>query len=189
MPQSRSLVDLLELTRADAGKLTFDREPVHVPAVAREAVRKHQDTASSKNVTHCVFEEYPQQLVLFTDSSYVQQIVDVLVYNAVRYSPAWLHRERARRKAALGVAPAIRRTSMCITVTDDQGPGITEAEKVFEEVHRVEQSRGNVRFRLAICRRISRLLGGDLTVENGSDRGSTFTLWLPAPASALVAAE
>ena len=36
---------------------------------------------------------------------------------------------------------------ICVSVKDE-GPGIPEAEKVFEEVHRVEQSRGNVRFRL-----------------------------------------
>lgn len=175
--------DLLELTRADAGKLTFDREPVHVPAVAREAVRKHQDTATSKNV-HIAFEEYPQQLVLFTDSSYVQQIVDVMVYNAVRYSPesCTVKVRVERRQGRRANDPP---NLVCITVADE-GPGVAEADKVFEEVHRVEQSRGNVRFRLAICRRIARLLGGDLTLETVPGKGSSFTLWLPAPANSRV---
>lgn len=180
------IVDLLELTRADAGKLTFDREPVHIPAVAREAVRKHQDSAASRNV-RVVFEEYPQHLVLFTDSSYVQQIVDVLVYNAVRYSP-----ENTTVRVSVAVREGRRASDpahiICVKVKDE-GPGIAEAEQVFEEVHRVEQRRGNVRFRLAICRRVARLLGGDLSVETVKDEGSTFTLWLPAPANALVAAE
>lgn len=178
--------DLLELTRADAGKLTFDREPVHVPAIAREAVRKHQDTASGKNV-HIAFEEYPQQLVLFTDASYVQQMVDVLVYNAVRYSP-----EGATVTVRVEKRPGRRSNDpsqlVCVNVVD-QGPGISEADKVFEEVHRVEQSRGNVRFRLAICRRIARLLGGDLTLDTVIGKGSSFTLWLPAPANARVRGE
>lgn len=180
------IVDLLELTRADAGKLTFDREPVHIPAVAREAVRKHQDNAGSRNV-QVIFEDYPQHLVLFTDSSYVQQIVDVLVYNAVRYSP-----ESSTVRVSVSVREGRRASDpahiICVAVSDE-GPGVPEAEQVFEEVHRVEQRRGNVRFRLAICRRVARLLGGDLTVESGTDKGSTFTLWLPAPANALVAAE
>ena len=172
--------DLLELTRADAGKLTFDREPVHVPALAREAVRKHQDAAAARKV-HIAFEHYPEQLVLFTDASYVQQIVDVLVYNAVRYSPDnGTVNVRVSKRAG-------RRTDdphewICVSV-QDEGPGIPQGEKVFEEVHRVEQSRGNVRFRLAICRRIALLLGGDLTVETGENQGSTFTLWLPAAAA------
>jgi signal transduction histidine kinase len=179
------IVDLLELTRADAGKLMFEREPVHIPAVAREAVRKYQDSAASRNV-RVLFEEYPQHLVLFTDSSYVQQIVDVLVYNAVRYSP-----EDTTVRVSVAVREGRRAgdPSHIISVAvADEGPGIPEADQVFEEVHRVEQRRGNVRFRLAICRRIARLLGGDLTVETVNDKGSTFTLWLPAPADALVAA-
>jgi signal transduction histidine kinase len=176
--------DLLELTRADAGKLTFDREPIHVPAVAREAVRKHQDTAHAKKV-NIAFEEYPQHLVLFTDASYLQQIIDVLVYNAVRYSP-----DDTTVTVRVDQRPGRRATDpaqiICVSVSD-QGPGIPEADKVFEEVHRVEQSRGNVRFRLAICRRIARLMGGDLTVETVKGEGSTFTLWLPSPASAQLA--
>ncbi len=180
------IVDLLELTRADAGKLTFDREPVHIPAVAREAVRKYRDSAASRNV-RVIFEEYPQHLVLFTDSSYVQQIVDVLVYNAVRYSP-----ENTTVSVSVAVREGRRASDpahiICVSVADE-GPGIPEADQVFEEVRRVEQRRGNVRFRLAICRRIARLLGGDLTVETGKENGSTFTLWLPAPAEALVAAK
>jgi signal transduction histidine kinase len=35
---------------------------------------------------------------------------------------------------------------------------------------------------LAISRRIARLLGGDITVESDTGRGSTFTLWLPPAA-------
>jgi signal transduction histidine kinase len=180
------IIDLLELTRADAGKLTFDREPVHIPAVAREAVRKHRDNAASRNV-RVIFEEYPQHLVLFTDASYVQQIVDVLVYNAVRYSP---EDTTVRVSVALREGRRASDPPHIITVSvADEGPGVPEAEQVFEEVHRVEQRRGNVRFRLAICRRVARLLGGDLTVETVNDKGSMFTLWLPAPADALVAAE
>lgn len=180
------IVDLLELTRVDAGKVTFDREPVHITAIAREAVRKHQNTAAPKNVT-IVFEDQPQALVLFTDASYVQQIVDVLVYNAVRYSP-----EGGTVRVSVTTRAGRRLTDpaqlICVSVRDE-GPGIKEADRVFEEVHRVEHARGNVRFRLAICRRIARQLGGDITLENGEARGATFTVWLPAPADALVAAE
>jgi signal transduction histidine kinase len=180
------IVDLLELTRADAGKLAFEREPVHMPAIAREAVRKHTHTAQPRNV-NIVFEDYPQHLVLLTDASYVQQIVDVLVYNAVRYSP-----EGSTVRVSVAVREGRRSNDppQLISVSvSDEGPGLKEAELVFEEVHRVEQSRGNVRFRLAICRRIARQLGGDLTVENGAECGSTFTLWLPAPADALITAQ
>lgn len=170
--------DLLELTRADAGKLAFDREPVNLQAVAREAARKHIESAELKRCTIQVTSSLKNP-VLFTDSSYVQQIIDVLVYNAVRYS-----RPEGDVHITVDLRSGRRTTDpvkwMCVSVRDS-GAGIPEADRVFEEVHRVEQSKGNVRFKLAICRRIARLLGGDLTLETEKDVGSVFTIWLPAP--------
>jgi signal transduction histidine kinase len=73
---------------------------------------------------------------------------------------------------------------MCVTV-QDTGPGIAEPEALFEEVKRADSRKSPMGFRLVICRRIARLLGGDLTLESGSRRGARFTLWLPTvPASA-----
>ncbi|MEX2501446.1 MAG: ATP-binding protein, partial [Trueperaceae bacterium] len=60
----------------------------------------------------------------------------------------------------------------------DMGPGVLEREGVFEEVERVER-KGAPGFRLAISRRVARLLGGDLTLETDGAAGSTFSLWLP----------
>ena len=172
--------DLLELLRADAGKLTFDREPVNLNAIAREAARKHRDTAVAKNCQIDVLAVAKNPVVL-TDSSYVQEIIDVLVYNAVRYTP-----ENGRVTINIEMR-AGRRSSdpaswLCVSVKDT-GKGVPEADQVFEEVHRVEQAKGNVRFKLAICRRVARLLGGDVMLETEKDIGSTFTLWLPAPAA------
>lgn len=170
--------DLLELTRADAGKLTFDREPVNLNAIAREAARKHESAASVKRAALHV-ECDMKNPVVFTDSSHVQQIVDVMVYNAVRYTKpdttvTVVIEQRPGRRAA------DPQKWICIAVRDC-GAGAPDAEKLFEEVHRVEQSKGNVRFKLAICRRVARLLGGDMTVESEKDVGSVFTLWLPSP--------
>lgn len=170
--------DLLELTRADAGKLSFEREPVNLNAIAREAVRKHKDTALGKTIEiDFVTEANP---VILTDSSYVQQIVDVLVYNAVRYTPAD-GRVTVRVDMRAGRRSGDPNQWVCVAVTDSGG-GVPEEDQVFEAVHRVEQTRGNVRFRLAICRRVARLLAGDVMLDTEKGVGSTFTLWLPAPA-------
>lgn len=172
--------DLLELTRADAGKLTFEHDPVNMTAIAREAARKHGPAARVKNCEIDV--DAPDRTpVLLTDTSHVQQIVDVLVYNAVRYAP-----NDSRISVTVDVRKG-RRTDdpamwVCLMV-HDTGGGVEDADLVFEEVHRVERSKGNVRFKLAICRRVARLMGGDLTLDTSPEEGATFTLWLPAPSA------
>lgn len=171
--------DLLELSRADAGKIAFDREPMNVNAVTRDAVRNHRDAARAQDC-ELVMVAADDNPIVKTDTSYVQQIVDVLVYNAVRYTP-----KGGTVTVRVDVRSGRRETDpdgfVCVSVSDT-GIGVADAQKVFEEVHRVEQAKGNVRFRLAICRRIARLLGGDVTLETRKNGGSTFTLWLPQSA-------
>jgi signal transduction histidine kinase len=178
--------DLLDVTRADAGKLTFDHAPVDVNAIVREAARQHTGAARSKQCDVEIHSEDTDSIVL-SDRNYVQQLADVLVYNAVRYTPR-------EGKVTVRVESRVGRRSfdparwVCLSVTDTGG-GVAEAQKVFEELHRVEQAKGNVRFKLAICRRVARLLGGDMTLETEKNVGSTFTLWLPAPATQPIAVE
>ena len=177
--------DLLDVTRADAGRVTFEHEAVDVNAVVRQAALNQATTARER---HCLVEVISPQkeLVIRSDRSHVQQLTDVLVYNAVRYTP-----EEGKVTVRVDMRKGRRASDparwVCVSVTDT-GMGVPEAQKVFEEVHRVEQAKGNVRFKLAICRRVARLLGGDMTLETEKNVGSTFTLWLPAnddtPASA-----
>jgi signal transduction histidine kinase len=67
---------------------------------------------------------------------------------------------------------------VCLSVTD-VGPGIGDQDLIFEETYRVERRGERPGFRLAIARRIARLLGGELTLDTKPGHGSTFTLWLP----------
>jgi len=171
------LDDLLDVTRADAGKLIFDYAPVNISQVVPQVMRHHADAADAKHI-EVELSKAVDDVVVITDRSYVQQLADVLVYNAIRYTP------RAGKVTLRIEKRDGRRSSdpahwVCVSVTDT-GAGVPEAQKVFEEIHRVEQSKGNVRFKLAICRRVARLLGGDLTLETEKGVGSTFTLWLPA---------
>jgi signal transduction histidine kinase len=69
----------------------------------------------------------------------------------------------------------------------DTGPGIAprDQERIFDEFEQLNAgARGGAERRgtglgLPISRRLSQLLGGDLTVESEAGRGSTFTIWLP----------
>jgi signal transduction histidine kinase len=113
-----------------------------------------------------------------TDPIRLRQIVANLLSNAVKYAP----------EGQVTVETEIRQFGdprpgpwVTLSVTDT-GPGIPadKRELIFHTRLDPEAQHG-ASIGLAISRRIARLLGGDLTVESEVARGSTFTLWLPAP--------
>ncbi|MGH8436726.1 MAG: sensor histidine kinase, partial [Pseudomonas sp.] len=174
--------EVVDLARAEAGDLSIELESVNLGTFVRDAFANHAHAASSKRIL--LNADTPGHLPgVYTDPSYVRDILDALLSNAVKYTP-----EGGCITVRLELREGRRITDpaawVCMSV-QDTGPGIPEPEVLFEEVRRVEKPKPPVGFRLVICRRIARLLGGDLTVESLPGRGASFTLWLPVPRSPL----
>jgi signal transduction histidine kinase len=170
----RLLSELHELGRAEAGELLPRHERVELDALLRSLVQEHEPAANAAGVHFDV--EFVHLPPARTDAACVRRILNNLVSNAVRYSPAGAPitiraRVRAGRRAH---DPS---SWMRIDVVD-RGKGVAEGDAVFEEARRLGRA-GEPGFRLAVSRRIARLLGGDLTLQTAPDAGSTFTLWLP----------
>jgi signal transduction histidine kinase len=174
------IADLVQLSRLDTGRIALRLETINLGTLARGMVRDFQLSVGTIGFEFDV--AIPDLPVIETDIDVVRQILDNLLSNAVRYTPAG-----GRVRVAAEVRPARRKTGplrfICLSVSDT-GPGIEDEARVFEETFRVERHRVQPGFRLAISRRLARLLGGDLTLETQPGQGSTFTLWLPdAPPS------
>jgi signal transduction histidine kinase len=172
----RIIRDLVQLSRIDTGNVTVRAEPANIPVLLRGIVRDFQLSVGTIGLEFDI--SVPEHLpVISTDIDYVRQILDTLLSNAVRYSPVG-----GRVSVRADVRPGRRRSDplryFCIEVADD-GPGIGDHDLIFEEVYRVERRGEKAGFRLAIARRIARLLGGELTLQTKQGQGSTFTLWLP----------
>jgi two-component system, OmpR family, sensor histidine kinase KdpD len=171
----RLLADLHELGRADAGELLPVQEPLDIAGLLHEMVMEYQLAAAPRGVTlDLVADALP---TLRTDADCVRQVLDNLLSNAVRYSPPDLP-VTVRALTRPGRREGDPQTWLRIDVVD-RGPGVPEGEAVFDELERVYH-RGGPGFRLAISRRVARLLGGNLTLQTTPHAGSTFTLWLPA---------
>lgn len=172
----RLINELVQLARAETGRLILTHEPINIAKVLRAAVRDYQLTVGTIGLEFHL--AVPDNLpVIETDVDQVRQILDNLLGNAVRYTPVG-----GRITVRVDIRPGRRKTDpskyVCLSVSDT-GPGIGDSDMIFEEVYRVERRGGAPGFRLAISRRIARLLGGELTLETRADAGSTFTLWLP----------
>jgi signal transduction histidine kinase len=114
-----------------------------------------------------------------TDPVRVRQVLGNLLSNAVKYTP----RGGCVQVKASVVTDATVGRAVALSIVDD-GPGIPPAmhERVFEEFFRVPTTSGadGAGVGLAIARRVSRMLGGDLRLSETPGGGATFTLLLPA---------
>jgi signal transduction histidine kinase len=171
----RLLSELHELGQTEAGEVVPQPQTVQLEALLRTLVQEHEAAANAAGVHFDV--ELATLPLARTDAACVRRIMENLLSNAIRYSPASAPiTVRARVRAGKRAQDP---TSWLRIDVVDRGPGVAEGDAVFEEAHRIARG-GSPGFRLAVSRRLARLLGGDLTLQTELGAGSTFTLWLPA---------
>ena len=119
--------------------------------------------------------ECPASIHIFADRSLLTQAVVNLVDNAIKYSLANTRVVMRGSETGAGVQ---------ITV-EDNGPGIDEHHlaRLFERFYRVDKARsrklGGTGLGLAIVKHIVSVHGGQVKVETGIGKGSTFIILLP----------
>lgn len=113
--------------------------------------------------------------VVVGDADRLRQVIDNLLVNALRYTPA-------------GSAIRVGLTAeedVAVVVVEDHGAGIPVAERehIFEPFHRLDPSRtratGGQGLGLAIVATIVRSHGGDVTVGDAPGGGARFEVRLP----------
>lgn len=169
----RLIESLLELARFDAGQEQLKRVPVDLAAKTQECIELLQPLAAERRVkispdlTAAICSGDPERL---------SQVVTNLLTNAVTYN---------RPDGEVRVTTAMQDGSVVLTVADS-GVGIAakDAPHVFKRFYRADQSRtastGNSGLGLAICKSIVTAHGGTLEFTSEPQRGTTFTLRLPA---------
>jgi two-component system OmpR family sensor kinase/two-component system sensor histidine kinase BaeS len=172
---SRLVDDLRTLALADAGQLTLERVAVDFPALVGRVVERFQPQAAVQEVT-LVYTPQPQPLPeLNLDPMRIEQILNNLLSNALRYTP---------QGGQVSLSILIAGKSVRLEV-QDSGPGIPEEvlPHVFERFYRADRSRsraeGGSGLGLAIARQLARAHGGELTAANAPQGGAVFTLVLP----------
>lgn len=163
-------LDLLDLSRVDAGQLSVAHEPVDLVEVARSLTNELEHMASASG--HVLEADLGADVWCVADPGRVLQIGRALVVNALVHTP----------RGTRVVIRVRRRGDRAELAVEDDGPGIPVAyrEAVFERFYRVEGGMASGSgLGLAIAREIAALMGA--TVRLDSERGSTsVTLDLPA---------
>jgi signal transduction histidine kinase/CheY-like chemotaxis protein/HPt (histidine-containing phosphotransfer) domain-containing protein len=173
--------DVLDFSKIEAGKveleiIDFDLSEVVESAAAIVAVR-----AAEKNLELASFVEHELPLRVRGDPSRLRQVLTNLASNAVKFTERGEVVLRAKRQSGGEGALMVR------FEVEDTGIGIApdQRDRLFEafEQSDVSTSRkyGGTGLGLAICRRLVRLMGGEIGVESQPGKGSTFWFTVPLP--------
>jgi signal transduction histidine kinase len=176
----RLINDLQELSKAEAGYLPINLQPVNVRPLLESLVEKFADQLLEDGPELRL--DCPTQLPLVrADIDRVEQVLVNLIGNALKYTESGSIIVRAWTKGQEGRAIAPR---LWIAVSDT-GMGIApeDVPHVFERFWRAEKSRnqhtGGTGIGLAISQRLIELQGGQIEVDSQLGVGSTFRFYLP----------
>jgi signal transduction histidine kinase len=161
-------VDLLDLSRLDAGSVELHTEPVDLSELARSVVNEFTPALADHD-TELEIRLPDQGPEALCDPVRVAQIVRILLDNALRHTPSGTQ---------VTVGATRRNGSAGLTVTDT-GPGLPDYSetKVFERFYTGDAARG-AGLGLAIARELAERMHGRLRVSSAA-RGTAFTLELP----------
>ncbi len=169
-----ALIDqVLTLSRLEAGREPVSWEVISLAAVLDQVETLASPLAKRKQLTLRVLA--PEPPVTFeSDPIKVTQILVNLLGNAVRFTDQGEVVISARAEPG-GVVVEVRDTGIGIAA-----PNLEHVFDPFWQVEQVHTRRvGGSGLGLSVCRRLARLLGGDVTVASTLGVGSTFTVRIP----------
>lgn len=167
------LDDLLDVSQIEAGKLDLDLRPFDLVALLRHNLGLNRVLAARKQI-ELHFRSGLATLPVIADAPKVEQVLNNLVGNAIKYSPPLA-------RVDVDVATT---DEFAIIWIEDQGPGIPPADlpKLFTPFGKTSvrptQGENSTGLGLAIVRRIVEGHGGEVGVESEVGRGSRFSFSL-----------
>ncbi len=165
--------DILDLSKIEAGRVQVDPEYFDLRTLMEQVAATVEPIAAKKSnrLTISVSEKIP----MYSDQTKIRQVLMNLLSNACKFTEFGT------------VSLSARRESAWVTVeVRDTGIGIKpeSIDRIFEPFAQAEASTarkyGGTGLGLPISLKFCQLLGGNLTAEKGSGKGTTFTMRIPA---------
>lgn len=169
--QSRLVDDLLDVSRAAAGKLSIDSQLVQLGTLCSAAIEAAQPAAQEKSITlHLLMGDNPR---IWGDSDRLQQVLWNVLSNAIKFSG----------KGGLVELQVMRDGARASVVVKDNGPGVPPGflPHMFDRFRQADASmtrrQGGLGLGLTIVREIMSLHGGTVSAESaGKDQGTSIRL-------------
>jgi signal transduction histidine kinase len=169
--------DLLEVARAETGKIRFNPQRLSFSDLIAEVLRTFRTTAAARGVL--LSAQLAQGLPpAYADPERIRQILNNLIDNAIKFTP---ENGTVTVKAHVWDQDP---NFLCFTVADT-GCGIHPEEtrrifdRLYQEADTVEGSHKGLGLGLYICKELVSRQGGRIWVESKLGHGSTFLFTLP----------
>jgi signal transduction histidine kinase len=170
--------DILDVSKIEAGKMQLLPECFVIADLVREMETTVQPLLAKNHNTLEI--RYAENLgTMFTDVTRVRQCLLNLLSNACKFTQMGTIRLEVTRETESARDWVLLRIQ-------DSGIGISpdQVGRLFDAFTQADASTtrkyGGTGLGLAITRKLSRMLGGEVSVESEVDRGSAFMLRIPA---------
>ena len=168
--------NLLEVNRIEAGKMKLAIRPANILPILQRLVSDYQQRAKAKAI-ELIFEPTLTEYLALVDTNSLQQVLDNLISNAIKYSPPNKCITIRLKQNAAQVSCEIQ----------DEGPGLTveDKQKLFGKFTRLsaqptanEHSSG---LGLFIVKKLVTHMQGQVWCESELGKGATFIVEFPIP--------
>jgi len=174
MMLTRLVSDLVTLTRVDEQNLRLERRALDFAEIANDAVSGIRDLAWNQSKVSVESLIPPDLPPVFADETRVRQILNNLLYNSLRHTPA----------GGLVVLQAKSLGDVVQVSTSDTGRGIAKdaLPNVFDRYFQAERGNRHAEgsgLGLSIVKQLVEAHGGTISVESEVGQGTTFRFTLP----------
>ncbi len=164
---------LLDYEAADRGELRVSRERFALDSLLKESAGFYRPYAEQKKVDLDAEDRIPA-LVVNADAARVAEVLDNLLYNAVKFTPpGGIIRLGARAESE----------DLAAVWVSDTGPGIAKAvlKKIFDrkEIASRKDGNGRIGLGLSICKKLIESQGGNIWMESTPGKGTVVFFSLP----------
>ncbi|MEI8375569.1 MAG: ATP-binding protein [Planctomycetota bacterium] len=165
--------DLLDLSKLEAGRMTFNLQPTCMSTLVEVVVDESCSLIARKDI-RIRYRKPEESMIVLADEERFKQVIRNLLSNAVKFSP---------NGGMIHVSARCMSETLLISVRDE-GPGIppNEMELVFDKFMQSSKTKsgsGGTGLGLAICREIVAGHHGRIWAENNVHQGCIFYCELP----------
>jgi CheY-like chemotaxis protein len=180
--------DILDLSKIESGTVTLDIGETSFASLRDHVDRTFSQIAQDKKLAFDIELAPDLPRSIYTDDKRLQQVIKNLLSNSFKFT------EKGRVRLSIArvqsgwssVNDRLNKAGPVLAFSvQDSGIGIPADKQriIFEPFHQADgttsRKYGGTGLGLSISREITRLLGGELTVNSTPGKGSTFTLYLP----------